>query len=118
MVPVVFGRHSEDAGRRAASLNVVAITVLLIVLAPGVVAFFLTRNPIPLIAAAVKWDGFVSSSPPPPRPGRGSARSSCGWAGSPGCAVLDSSGWSLLWTAFRPGSTNGRSPLALQPSRR
>src|SRR6476660_3025590 len=53
MVPVVFGRHSEDAGRRAASLNVVAITVLLIVLAPGVVAFFLTRNPIPLIAAAV-----------------------------------------------------------------
>ena len=26
MVPVVFGRHSEDAGRRAASLNVVAIT--------------------------------------------------------------------------------------------
>jgi regulator of protease activity HflC (stomatin/prohibitin superfamily) len=53
MVPVVFGRHSEDAGRRAASLNVVAITVLLIVLAPGVVAFFLTRNPIPLIVAAV-----------------------------------------------------------------
>ena len=52
MVPVVFGRHSEDAGRRAASLNVVAITVLLIVLAPGVVAFVLTRNPIPLIAAA------------------------------------------------------------------
>src|SRR6187549_785725 len=53
MVPVVFGRHSEDAGRRAPSLNVVAITVLLVVLAPGVVAFFLTRNPFPLIAAAV-----------------------------------------------------------------
>src|SRR5262245_34373397 len=53
MVPVVFGRHSEDAGRRAASLNVVAITVLLIVLAPGVVAFVLTRNPIPLITAVV-----------------------------------------------------------------
>jgi regulator of protease activity HflC (stomatin/prohibitin superfamily) len=53
MVPVVFGRHSEDAGRRAPSLNVVAITVLLVVLAPGVVAFILTRNPFPLIVAAV-----------------------------------------------------------------
>jgi regulator of protease activity HflC (stomatin/prohibitin superfamily) len=53
MVPVVFGRHSEDAGRRAPSLNVVAITVLLVVLAPGVVAFILTRNPSPLIVAAV-----------------------------------------------------------------
>jgi regulator of protease activity HflC (stomatin/prohibitin superfamily) len=53
MVPVVFGRHSEDAGRRAQSLNVVAITVLLAVLAPGVVAFILTRNPFPLIVAAV-----------------------------------------------------------------
>jgi len=53
MAPVVFGRHSEDPGRRAASLNVVAITVLLIVLAPGAVAFVLTRNPFPLIAAAV-----------------------------------------------------------------
>jgi len=53
MVPVVFGRHSEDAGRRAPSLNVVAITVLLVVLAPGVVAFILTRNPFPLIVTAV-----------------------------------------------------------------
>src|SRR4030095_7655659 len=53
MVPGVFGRHSEDAGRRAPSLNVVAITVLLVVLAPGVVAFILTRNPFPLIVAAV-----------------------------------------------------------------
>jgi regulator of protease activity HflC (stomatin/prohibitin superfamily) len=53
MGPVVFGRHSEDAGRRAPSLNVVAITVLLVVLAPGVVAFILTRNPFPLIVAAV-----------------------------------------------------------------
>jgi regulator of protease activity HflC (stomatin/prohibitin superfamily) len=53
MVPVVFGRHSEDAGRRAPSLNVVAITVLLVVVAPGVVAFILTRNPFPLIVAAV-----------------------------------------------------------------
>jgi regulator of protease activity HflC (stomatin/prohibitin superfamily) len=53
MVAVVFGRHSEDAGRRAPSLNVVAITVLLVVLAPGVVAFILTRNPFPLIVAAV-----------------------------------------------------------------
>ena len=53
MVPVVFGRHAEDAGRRAPSLNVVAITVLLVVLAPGVVAFILTRNPFPLIVAAV-----------------------------------------------------------------
>jgi len=53
MVPVVLGRHSEDAGRRAPSLNVVAITVLLVVLAPGVVACILTRNPFPLIVAAV-----------------------------------------------------------------
>src|SRR5438034_468886 len=53
MVSVVFGRRSEDAGPRVATLNVVAITVLLVVLAPGVVAFVLTRNPFPLIAAAV-----------------------------------------------------------------
>jgi regulator of protease activity HflC (stomatin/prohibitin superfamily) len=53
MVPVVVGRRSEDAGQRVAPLNVVAITVLLVVLAPGAVAFVLTRNPIPLIAAAV-----------------------------------------------------------------
>jgi regulator of protease activity HflC (stomatin/prohibitin superfamily) len=53
LVAVVFGRHSEDGGRRAPSLNVVAITVLLVVLAPGVVAFILTRNPFPLIVAAV-----------------------------------------------------------------
>jgi regulator of protease activity HflC (stomatin/prohibitin superfamily) len=53
MVPVVFGRLSENAGRRVASLNVVAITVLLVVLAPGVVAFILTRNPFPVIAAAL-----------------------------------------------------------------
>src|SRR2546428_14081813 len=53
MVSVVFGHRSEDAGRRLAPLNVVAITVLLVVLAPGVVAFVVTRNPSPLIAAAV-----------------------------------------------------------------
>jgi len=52
MVPVVLGRRSEDGGR-VAPLNVVAITVLLVVLAPGVVAFILTRNPFPLIVAAV-----------------------------------------------------------------
>src|SRR3989475_8112736 len=50
MVSVVFGHRSEDAGRRLAPLNVVAITVLLVVLAPGVVAFVVTRNPSPLIA--------------------------------------------------------------------
>jgi regulator of protease activity HflC (stomatin/prohibitin superfamily) len=53
MVSVVFGRRSEDAGRRLAPLNVVAIAVLLVVLAPGVVAFVVTGNPSPLIAAAV-----------------------------------------------------------------
>ena len=53
MVSVVFGHRSEDAGRRLAPLNVVAITVLLVVLAPGVVAFVVTRNPSPLIATAV-----------------------------------------------------------------
>src|SRR5438034_8167734 len=53
MVSVVFGRRSEDAGPRVATLNVVAITVLLVVLAPGVVAFVVTRNPAPLIATAV-----------------------------------------------------------------
>jgi regulator of protease activity HflC (stomatin/prohibitin superfamily) len=53
MVSVVFGRRSEDAGKRLAPLNVVAITVLLVVLAPGVVAFVLTRNPSLLIAAAM-----------------------------------------------------------------
>jgi regulator of protease activity HflC (stomatin/prohibitin superfamily) len=52
MVPVVFGRRSEDAGRRVASLNVVAIMVLLVVLTPGAVVFVLTRNPFPLIVAA------------------------------------------------------------------
>src|SRR5919106_3228956 len=53
MVPVVFGRRSEDAGGRAAPLNVVAVAVLLVVVAPGAVAFVLTRNPFPLIVAAV-----------------------------------------------------------------
>src|SRR5881396_3450650 len=53
MVSVVFGHRSEDAGRRLAPLNVVAITVLLVVLVPGVVAFVVTRNPSPLIATAV-----------------------------------------------------------------
>jgi regulator of protease activity HflC (stomatin/prohibitin superfamily) len=52
MVPVVFGRRSDDAGRRVAPLNIVAIMVLLVVLGPGAVAFVLTRNPLPLIAAA------------------------------------------------------------------
>src|SRR5437667_2753634 len=50
MVSVVFGHRSEDAGRRLAPLNVVAITVLLVVLAPGVVAFVVTRSPIPVVA--------------------------------------------------------------------
>ncbi|MFN8061092.1 MAG: slipin family protein [Vicinamibacterales bacterium] len=39
--------------RRARSLNVVAIGVLLVVLAPGVVLFASTRNPVLLISAAV-----------------------------------------------------------------
>jgi regulator of protease activity HflC (stomatin/prohibitin superfamily) len=53
MVPVVFGRRSEDAGGRIPPLNVVAVAVLLVVVAPGAVAFVLTRNPFPLIAAAM-----------------------------------------------------------------
>src|SRR5437867_3667260 len=53
MVPVVFGRRSEDAGRRVAPPNVVAMTVLLVALAPGAVAFVLTRDPLLLIAGAV-----------------------------------------------------------------
>jgi regulator of protease activity HflC (stomatin/prohibitin superfamily) len=53
MVPAVFGRRSEDAGRRVAPLNVVAIAVLLVVFAPGAVAFVLTRNLFFPIAAAV-----------------------------------------------------------------
>jgi len=53
MVPVVFGRRSEDTGGRVAPPNVVAITVLLVILAPGAVAFVLTRNPSLLIAGAV-----------------------------------------------------------------
>jgi regulator of protease activity HflC (stomatin/prohibitin superfamily) len=52
MVPVVFGRRSENAGRRVAPPNVMAIMVLLVVLAPGAVAFALTRNPFPLITTA------------------------------------------------------------------
>ena len=53
MVPVVLGRRSEDTGGRVAPPNVVAITVLLVILAPGAVAFVLTRNPSLLIAGAV-----------------------------------------------------------------
>ena len=52
-LPGVRSGRSEDAGRGVAPPNVVAITVLLVVLAPGVVAFVLTGNPSPLIAAAV-----------------------------------------------------------------
>src|SRR5215831_4568106 len=53
MVPVVLGRRSEDPGGRVAPPNVVAITVLPVFLAPGAVAFALTRNPSLLIAGAV-----------------------------------------------------------------
>ena len=53
MVPAMFGRRSDDTVRRARSLNVVAIGVLLVVLAPGVVLFASTRNPVLLISAAV-----------------------------------------------------------------
>ncbi len=62
MTPVVFGRRSDDAARRDAPLNVVAIMVLLVVLAPGGVAFALTRNPSALIATAVL--GFVLMQSP------------------------------------------------------
>jgi regulator of protease activity HflC (stomatin/prohibitin superfamily) len=53
MVPVVLSRRSEDTGGRVAPPNVVAIMVLLVFLAPGAVAFVLTRNPSLLIAGAV-----------------------------------------------------------------
>jgi regulator of protease activity HflC (stomatin/prohibitin superfamily) len=53
MVPVVLGRRSEDTGGRVAPPNVVAITVLLVILAPGAVVFVLTRNPSLLIAGAL-----------------------------------------------------------------
>ena len=52
MVPVVF-RRSEDTGRRVSAPNVVAMTVLLVALAPGAVAFVRTRDPSLMIAGAV-----------------------------------------------------------------
>jgi regulator of protease activity HflC (stomatin/prohibitin superfamily) len=53
MVPVVIGRRSEGPGGRVAPPNIVAITVLLVLLGPGAVALVLTRNPSLLIAGAV-----------------------------------------------------------------
>lgn len=62
MVPAMFGRRSDDTGRRFASPNVVAIAVLLVVLAPGVAAFVLTGNLALLISAAVA--GIVAMQSP------------------------------------------------------
>ena len=50
MVPVVFGRRSEDARRQCAPrVNVVAIAVLLGSLGVGVVGFMAAGNPVPLV---------------------------------------------------------------------
>jgi regulator of protease activity HflC (stomatin/prohibitin superfamily) len=62
MVSAMFGRRSEDAGRRVAPLNVVAIALLLAVLAPGVVGLVLTGSSVLLIAGAVL--GFVLMQSP------------------------------------------------------
>ena len=50
MVPVVFGRRSEDPGARTRGVNVVAVAILLGCAAIGLVGFVATGNPTPLAA--------------------------------------------------------------------
>jgi regulator of protease activity HflC (stomatin/prohibitin superfamily) len=53
MMPVVFGRRSEDSGGRVPRVNVVAIAVLLASLVLGVLGLMATGNPAPLLAMIV-----------------------------------------------------------------
>jgi regulator of protease activity HflC (stomatin/prohibitin superfamily) len=46
MVPVVFGRHSEDSDRRPLRVNVIAVAVLLGSVVLGGVGFIATDNPV------------------------------------------------------------------------
>jgi regulator of protease activity HflC (stomatin/prohibitin superfamily) len=50
MVPIVFGRRSEDPGRGVSRLNVIAILVLLGSVVLGGAGSIVTGNPIPLVA--------------------------------------------------------------------
>jgi regulator of protease activity HflC (stomatin/prohibitin superfamily) len=50
MVPVVFGRRSEESGRSISRVNVIALALLLGSLVIGGVGFIATGNPIPLVA--------------------------------------------------------------------
>lgn len=50
MVPVAFGRHSEDPGWRAPRMNVVATAILLGSAVLGIIGLWATGNPVPLLA--------------------------------------------------------------------
>lgn len=53
MVPAILARRSDGAGRRIAPLNVVAIAVLLVAMAPGLLVFVFTRSVVVLCVGAV-----------------------------------------------------------------
>jgi hypothetical protein len=60
MVPVAFGRRSEESGRSVARVNVIAILVGSVVL--GVIGLMATGNPSPLVAMLLV--GVVPIPPP------------------------------------------------------
>jgi regulator of protease activity HflC (stomatin/prohibitin superfamily) len=62
MVPVVFGRRSEDSGGIARRINVIAIAMLLASIALGAAGMVATRNAIPLVAMVIV--GVVLMSAP------------------------------------------------------
>lgn len=62
MVPVIFGRRSEDSGGGVPRVNVIAIAVLLGSVVLGVVGLIATGNPIPLVAMILV--GMVLSQAP------------------------------------------------------
>lgn len=52
MAPAIFGRRSEGAAHRVPPVNVVAIAILLVALAPGMIVLAVTRSPLLLIVGA------------------------------------------------------------------
>ena len=53
MVPVVFGRRSEESGRSGTPVNVVAVAMLIGSILLGVLGLVATGNPIPLVAMVI-----------------------------------------------------------------
>src|SRR5262245_34204928 len=105
MVPVVLGRRPEDPGRSVASINVVALALLLGSVGLGLVGLRVFDSPIPLVVMI--FVGIVLMQAP--RIARQWERAVVlGWDGSSGSAGQGSSGSCHSWRACRRGSINGR----------